>query len=80
VFCKKRAPFHALFIKKKSQNGVVLNSTADFLLPLDMQRNKGRKLRSPVFSLPFFLLLVQKDTDQGPLLAQNFPRVGGAAA
>jgi hypothetical protein len=54
--------------KKKSQNGVVLNSTADFLLPLDVQRNRGRKLRSPVFSLPFFLLLVQKDADQGPLL------------
>jgi hypothetical protein len=75
---QKTAPFHELFIKK-ARNGAVLNGTADYLFPLNVQRNRGRKLRSLVFLLPFFLLLVQKHADQGPLLAQNFPRVGGAA-
>jgi len=79
----KTAPFNSLFIKK-TRNGVVLNGTADFLLPLDVKRNRGRKLRSPVFSPPFFLLLVQKDADQGPPTYPKFSTCwgggGGAAA
>ena len=73
----KTTPFNSLFIKK-TRNGVVLNGTADFLLPLDVKRNRGRKLRSPVFSPPFFLLLVQKDADQGPPTYPKFSTCWGA--
>jgi len=73
----KTAPFNSLFIKK-TQNGVVLNGTAYFLLPLEVKRNRGRKLRSPVFSPPFFLLLVQKDADQGPPIYPKFSTCWGA--
>ena len=38
--------------KRKARNSAILNDTVDFLL-LDVQRNKGRELRSPVFSSPF---------------------------
>jgi hypothetical protein len=70
--------FHSLLIKNKARNGAVLNGTADFLLPLDVQRNRGRNLRSPVFTDFSSSKKHQKDADQGPLLAHNFPRVGGA--
>jgi hypothetical protein len=74
----KTVSFHSLLIKNKAQNGAVLNGTADFLLPLDVQRNRGRNLRSPVFTDFSSSKKHQKDADQGPLLAHNFPRVGGA--
>jgi hypothetical protein len=66
--------FHPLFItKKEAQNGVVLNGTVGLLLPLDARSRGGKRYSSFVFHRVFF----QKDTDQGPPLAQSFPRVGG---
>jgi len=74
----KTTSFHTLFIKKKARNGAVLNGTVGFLLPL-VTRNRGRRrFFLPLFSPTSLPLKHQKDIDQGPPLAQNFPRVGVA--
>jgi hypothetical protein len=46
----KTAPFHTLFIKKKTQNGAVLNDTVRLLLPLDVQKTGEGSFCSPVFT------------------------------
>jgi hypothetical protein len=70
----KTASFHPLFIKKKTQNGAVLNNTVCLLLPLDVQKT-GEGAFVPLFSPTYFhrhLSLKKTPTN----LAQSFPRVG----
>jgi len=49
----KTAPFHTL-LKKRAQNGAVLNGTVAFLLPLDAQKTGEEESFVPLFS-PSFL-------------------------
>jgi hypothetical protein len=50
----KMASFHTLLKKKKmAQNGVVLNGTIVFLLPLDAQKTGEEESFVPLFSPTF---------------------------
>jgi hypothetical protein len=49
----KTASFHTLFIKKKTQNGVILNDNVRLLLPLDVQKTGEGSFCSPAFSTTF---------------------------
>ena len=68
----KMTPFHTLFIKKKkkekARNGVVLNDTIAFLLPLDAQKTGEEEgfvlLFSPMFLLSLSLLKLKKTPTQ----------------
>jgi hypothetical protein len=63
----KTASFHALFTqKKRDQNGVVLNGTITFLLPLDAQNRGKRRFFLPLFSSTSLLQKHQKDADHNP--------------
>ena len=53
VFCPKRRHFIHCSLKKKTQNGVVLNDTIRLLLPLDVQKIGEGNFCSPAFSTAF---------------------------
>jgi len=87
VFCpkwrvlSKTTSFHTLFIYKKKKPETVPFWTALWVFFFPWTRETGEKyFFLPLFSLTSLPLKHQKDADQGPLLAQNFPRVGGVAA
>jgi hypothetical protein len=65
--------FHAL-LKKNYQNGVVLNRTVAFLLPLDAQKTGEEEgffpLFSPTFLLSLSLLKLKKTPTQIPHLPE----------
>jgi len=77
----KTVPFHALFIKKKSPKQCRFERHYSLSSSPGCAENRGRrKFCSPIFTDFSSSKEHQKDADQGPPLAQNFPLIGGAAA
>jgi len=70
----KTTSFHPLFITIKKKPETVSFWTAAWVFFFPWMRKAGEE--EDCYSSVFHRLFFQKDADQGPLLAQSFPRVG----